>query len=93
MTPLDILKNYSHDFRDIALDELALAKMLGEFGKEYAIAMLKECLPEQQQKPDRECLNAENHLFGSCFECKKINGWNLCLDEIKQRARERGIEI
>lgn len=34
----------------------------------------------KQEKPKGKCLNAENHLFGSCFECKKIEGHNAALD-------------
>lgn len=41
-----------------------------------------ECVPPDKELPKSKCMNAENHLFGSCFECEKIRGWNACREEM-----------
>lgn len=35
----------------------------------------------RKEKPKGKCMNLENHLHGSCFECKKIDGFNEAIDE------------
>src|SRR3990167_8892307 len=35
---------------------------------------------ERQDLPKSPCINAESHLFGSCFQCEKIKGHNAALD-------------
>lgn len=49
---------------------------------------LKKVIPEEQEKPKAQCMNAENHLFGSCFECKKIEGWNAARTETLKNINE-----
>jgi len=39
-------------------------------------ATAKACEVEEREKPKTKCINIENHLFGSCFSCKEIDGWN-----------------
>jgi hypothetical protein len=46
--------------------------------------VLEEIEKLKQVKPKGKCTNAENHLFGSCFECKKIDGYNQALSDLKQ---------
>ena len=36
----------------------------------------------EQSLPKTKCINAENHLFGSCFQCEKIKGFNAALSDI-----------
>lgn len=36
---------------------------------------------EKQELPKTECINAENHLFGSCFQCEKTKGFNSAKQE------------
>lgn len=46
---------------------------------------LKEEVRERKQKlPKRKCLNAENHMFGSCFSCEKIRGHNAALQDFQK---------
>ena len=30
----------------------------------------------EQSLPKRKCLNLETHVYGSCFSCEKIKGYN-----------------
>ena len=32
--------------------------------------------------PKGKCYNAENHIFGKCFECEKIKGYNEAIDDV-----------
>ena len=36
-----------------------------------------------KELPKTKCINAENHLFGSCFQCEKIKGNNQCASDLK----------
>lgn len=38
----------------------------------------------KKQLPKTKCINAENHVFGSCFQCEKIKGFNQALEDIKE---------
>lgn len=42
-----------------------------------------ELLPDEIPSPKRQCLNAESHLFGQCFECAKNKGFNRARTEIE----------
>lgn len=35
----------------------------------------------EQKFPKGPCLNAESHVFGSCFSCKRIEGYNEAVQD------------
>ena len=35
----------------------------------------------KKELPKTRCINAENRLFGSCFSCEEIKGFNEALEE------------
>lgn len=48
----------------------------------------KAMVVEEKELPKTKCLNAENHLFGSCFECEKIKGHNSArADQLARREK------
>lgn len=64
------------DVRMFIQKSLASARALG-------IKESMEVVEEQEQKlTKRKCLNAESHLFGSCFSCEKIKGNNEAVSNI-----------
>ena len=38
--------------------------------------------------PKKKCINAENHLFGSCFQCENIKGYNSALKDLETFIKE-----
>lgn len=64
--------------------------------KEFLSSSLKQLLeqvvPEERELPKTKCMNLENHTFGSCFQCEKDKGYNVCrketLDNIKDLIKE-----
>lgn len=36
----------------------------------------------ERELPKTKCLNLENHLYGSCFQCEKNKGYNQALEDI-----------
>ena len=46
-------------------------------------SMREEAAKLKINKPKGPCINAENHLFGSCFACKEIDGYNKAIDDIR----------
>lgn len=55
---------------------------LRQSDREAVVKMIEEMT---QALPKSECLNAESHLFGSCFQCEKIKGWNSALSTLKEK--------
>lgn len=49
---------------------------------------IKEMEGKIQQLPKTKCINAENHLFGSCFQCEKIKGHNACIVDLITQKKE-----
>lgn len=58
-----------------------ILKEYGDYVRRETLEEAMKCVPEEQKKPKAECINAENHLFGSCFDCKKIDGFNDCREQ------------
>lgn len=52
--------------------------------EEQRVRIERFCKENKQSKPKQKCINAENHLFGSCFACVKIDGYNQALEEVLQ---------
>ena len=52
--------------------------------RDISVKVAEECVPDEQKKPQGKCLNAESHLFGSCFECKKIDGFNSAISQMRE---------
>lgn len=50
-------------------------------------SILEGIIPEEMKLPKRKCINAENHIFGSCFQCERIKGFNACRDELLKRIK------
>lgn len=42
----------------------------------------------RKELPKTKCINAENHLFDSCFQCEKINGYNQALSDLSFALNE-----
>lgn len=57
------------DFLDSSLRDL-VKRIEGEVEK------------ERWELPKGKCINLENHMLGSCFQCEKIKGFNLALDSV-----------
>ena len=53
--------------------------------------LLREAMPEVKKYPEGKCMNLENHMFGSCFECKKIEGFNSALSQFKENLLAKRI--
>lgn len=81
-----------NDLRDAQNPEQSLAirkaiisfihDKMSEARQEEREALKSKATEKRQSKPKGKCINAENHLFGSCFECKKIDGYNLALSDL-----------
>lgn len=42
----------------------------------------------KQKKPKDKCINAESNLFGRCFDCTKIDGYNDALTDLLSKLKE-----
>jgi len=82
-----ITESLSNGYREILGNEFDIDKIpeLKTFIRHAAKKICEAMITEEKPLPKRKCLNAENHLFGSCFQCERINGWN--------RAREAQLEL
>lgn len=47
----------------------------------------------RERKPKGKCINAETHLFGTCFNCRYIDGKNDMIDQILSLLNELEKEI
>jgi len=43
---------------------------------------------EEAKLPKAPCLNAENHMFGSCFQCERIHGSNAARTASLSKQKE-----
>ena len=50
--------------------------------------LIRRLEAEIQPLPTRPCINAENHLFGSCFACEKTKGHNEAINDAIYLVRE-----
>lgn len=39
-------------------------------------------IPPEKVLPKDKCLNLENHMYGSCFQCERLKGFNDCRQEV-----------
>lgn len=49
--------------------------------EQVRLSLVGEIEKENRELPKTKCINAENHLFGSCFSCEKIKGYNSALSD------------
>jgi hypothetical protein len=47
-----------------------------------------EEMPKEIEKPKDKCINVENHLFGNCFQCVKIDGSNQYRQQMLSKLEE-----
>ena len=59
----------------------------------YIEAEIQRLEGEKEELPKGKCMNLENHLFSSCFQCEKIKGHNSCLDKQITYLQEQLKEI
>ncbi len=52
---------------------------------EAVIGMVEE---GEKELPKEKCLNLEMHLFGNCFQCIKIAGYNQALSDLLAKLEE-----
>ena len=71
--------------RDVVLD--AVKSLLASQKEQWKAELIRK-LPSEQEKPNRNCINAENRLFGSCLNCVKIGGYNQAIAECKKVIKE-----
>ena len=57
-----------------------LRQALEQIRKE-TIEECEKAVPKEEKLPKSKCMNLENHMFGSCFACEKIKGFNACRSE------------
>ncbi len=57
--------------------------------------MIERLKVKEQKKPKGKCsINGENHMFGSCFGCIRIDRYNLALqDQITYLKEERELIV
>lgn len=48
-----------------------------------------EAMPKEEKLPNEKCLNLENHLYGSCFQCERIKGFNAALAQCKESVNDK----
>ncbi len=51
-------------------------------------SLVEEVEGKRVDMPKRKCINLENHLHGSCFQCEKSKGYNTALQDIKQLLQD-----
>lgn len=52
-----------------------------EQNRKETIEECEKAVPKEEKLPKSKCMNLENHMFGSCFACEKIKGFNTCRSE------------
>lgn len=61
---------------DRTLDRLVALRLSDYNSLKEGVESFRENLPKTK------CMNAENHLFGSCFACESIKGNNRAIDSV-----------
>jgi len=78
-----VLENPFSDTEELSNELLTLKKWAGLFlsakiaqARAEAFAEVEKGLPKEESLPKTKCIDVENHLFSSCFQCEKIKGKN-----------------
>ena len=98
------MKNISTKLSEFELDKIAHSQGKCSFNilaqcsgleqevKIFLSTSLNEMLDGLEMKPmtfpKEKCLNLENHLLGSCFQCKQIEGFNNAVEQFNQKLSD-----
>lgn len=68
-------------FKDLSLKQQAI----DEYIVQKVLDEVKRVVESKRKNlPRNECINAENRMFGRCFDCEKSKGGNEVVDDILQ---------
>ena len=75
------------DIGRINLEDI-VADLITSTVKAVIAEVEKEIEDMEKELPKKKCMNLENHLHGSCFQCEKIKGFNQALNEAQTTLKE-----